>query len=230
MFINRCQFCSSPVSMSPSLCPSCRKIADSGKFDNFTERCPVCSMPLVSLVYRCPRCNSDNPVKIHSIYDYRAPFFRHILESWKFEGIRDYTALIAEEYYSALERLYTDLSRVVLVPIPCSPRSLEKRKWDQMKDVGLYLKRKHRIRCSFLIQNNRGTSKEQKDLDREQRLSASEGKYRINETEAAKADRNSIYVVLDDITTTGSTVRSCIKLLNDNGFCTGTALTLMAEI
>ena len=230
MFINRCQFCNSPVSMPDSLCPQCRKIADSEKFDSFTERCPVCSMPLVSLVYRCPRCSAGGKNRIFSIYDYRAPFFRHMLEQWKFEGKRSHTALFAQEYLSALKTLYPDLSPVVLVPVPCSEESLRKRKWDQMKDVALYLKKKHGIDCAFLIENRKVTLNQQKTLDRAQRISAAEGKYGINDKEAVKTDRSRICVVLDDITTTGSTIKSCIKLLENNGFRNGTAVTLMAEI
>lgn len=187
-------------------------------------------MPLVSLIYRCPGCNSDSRPAIYSLYDYRAPFFRHILEQWKFEGRRSYTALIAEEYLCALKKNYADLSSVVLVPVPCSPESLKKRKWDQMKDIVLYLKRKHGIKYNFLIKNNKDVSGQQKTLDRKQRISAAGGKYAINEIKACKADKSKTHVVLDDITTTGSTIKSCVNLLNENNFNTGTAVTLMAEI
>ena len=230
MFIKRCRFCNSPIRVPASLCPDCRKTADSEKFDSFTERCPVCSMPLVSLEYRCPRCSSDSALKIYSIYDYRSPFFRHILEQWKFEGRRSHTSLIAEEFLCALKKLYEDMSFVVLVPVPCSKQSLKKRKWDQMKDVCLYLKRKHGIRCAFLIDNNASSSVQQKVLDRKQRINASEDRYLLNAGTAEKADRKGLYVVMDDITTTGSTIKSCVKLLRNSGFITGTAVTLMAEI
>ncbi len=230
MFINRCPFCNSPVSSDSSLCPSCRKLADTEKFDSFAVRCSVCSYPLVSSLYKCPRCRKGKTERIFSIYDYRAPFFRHILEQWKFEGRRTYTALMAQEYYNVLCQNYPDLENIVLVPVPCSAQSLKRRKWDQMKDVALHLKRKHGLKCSFLLVNSQKSGLQQKTLDRKRRISASEGKYTFNEELGAKEDKDKTYIVMDDISTTESTIRSCMSLLRENGFTDVQGLTLMAEL
>ncbi len=230
MFINRCLFCSSTVSFPASLCPSCRTIADAGKFDSFAVRCPGCARPLVSTLYKCPACTGGNTQRIFSIYDYRSPFFRHILEQWKFEERRDFSTLIAEEFYTALKQDFRDLKNIVIVPVPCSRESLKKRKWDQMKDIALCLKRKHGLECLFLIENNRSADRQQKTLDRSQRINASEGKYSINMKTASTADTSKTYIVIDDTVTTGSTIRSCMNLLKDNGFEKVQAFTLMAEL
>ena len=230
MFINHCPFCNSPVNSPASLCPSCMKTAEAEKFDSFAVRCPVCARPLVAALYECSSCREGRSHRVYSIFDYRAPFFRHILEQWKFEGRRDYTPLIAEQFLSALQRSYPSLQDIVIVPVPCSAESLKKRKWDQMKDIALYLRRKHGIECSFLIENARKGGTQQKTLDRRDRINASEGKYAINRKKALKANSSGTLVIIDDITTTGSTIRSCISLLNENGFKKVQAVTLMAEL
>ena len=229
MFLHRCPVCKCFHNNKDFLCKECNELCQREKFNSYMLRCPVCFRPLVSDKYFCS-CNNDKSCfKIYSIYDYSSSFTRRITESWKFSARRELTPLIAREFYQVLQKLNLSPDSVILQPVPCSKAGKKKRKFDQMEDVVSYLHRKYGYKKGNFLKNSNEVEIQQKTLNKELRKQYACKKYQFKEDKKNK-DFNKKTILLDDITTTGSTLYACRQILLENKLNVYCALTFMAEL
>lgn len=198
------------------LCDKCRIKLESDFFDSYMARCSNCGNPLISSVYKCTNCG-EYPFFLYSISDYKSSFSKQILERFKFYGEKGLCNLIADIYYRSFCKMNCKTDEILVVPVPCSCSSKKKRGWDQMEVVAGTLYKKYKIPYKSLLENISGLKVQQKELSRQQRIDLSKGKYRItNNIDINKYKKFEIYII-DDVVTTGSTVRSCYEVLTDAG-------------
>lgn len=217
MIFKHCLICDSLISHKETICFECSKKLESSYLNRTFTTCSKCGYPLIDKVYSCPECSNRKGNYIFSLYDYRESFAREVLEHYKFKNEKKFSKL----YASVIKPYIANYD--VVIPVPSSEKSLKNRGWDQMVEICKQLK------CSNIkyVFKNVNSFSEQKFLNREQRIINSIDKYCLVDVDI---DVNSKILVIDDITTTGATINSCINLLKDHGFKNVDGLTLYAQI
>ncbi|UOQ45722.1 ComF family protein [Halobacillus salinarum] len=134
---------------------------------------------------------------------------KDIVARWKYRG--DYRLI--DVFQKQLKKTYKPLKRLPLVPIPLSPERLRERGFNQAEAMI------HALGVSPTSLFSRISSEKQAKKNRKERMS-SENPFHLHEhiTEPV--------VLVDDIYTTGTTVRHAAKLLKDSGCPKVYALTL----
>jgi ComF family protein len=181
-----------------------------------SPRCPVCGIPFdgAGPDHPCGRC-------IESM-----PGFSSTTATFRYAGpIAD--GVIALKYGRRLERLgpLADLWREecrslpevdVAVPVPLHPTRLRQRGFNQSALIARPLLRKHgiRLRCDVLRRVRAGDA--QAGLGRADRLRNPRGTYDITPRGSHVLEGRRV-LVLDDIMTTGATMRECARVLLDAG-------------
>lgn len=228
--IKRCKICHKLTDNKNSLCDLCISKLESDKIDSYFSRCPICFYPLISDEYQCENCQKENHLKVFSICDYKSVFTREILERLKFYHDRTMISVVAEQFYSTFSQLKIDLKNSIIIPVPCSKRSLHSRGWDHMEEMAKYLMRKYKIPYVKLIENVKILNSQQKELSKEQRIEQSLGKYRLITKNKKRISNFSNLILIDDVITTGSTIRECTKLLTNEFEKNFQILTLFIEL
>ena len=222
MFIDRCLICDEVLNTTKNglaLCPTCIKALEDEKYDTFMSRCPVCYYPVAGSEYKCPRCrkNGSNAFPIYCVSTYDGDLSYSVLQRFKFHDDKRLAKVVAFMLNKALSILDPQ-ENAVIVPIPCSKQSLRKRGWDQMKEVAKYLDRQ----SLPLLVNTSISSTQQKLLDRSQRLVKSSKRFELdngyNLEEALKALKNRSLILIDDVSTTFSTLTAAHDCLASLGF------------
>ena len=189
------------------------------------KTCLICGRPLESLeprfiqgdyCYDCMRWEEDPQwqgclTKNHSLYMYNK-FLQEVIARYKFRG--DY--ILARIFSEKVLKIITGLKADLLVPIPLSPERLQERCFNQAEalllEAGLpranILKRIH--------------SEKQSKKSRHERIHV--GQVFQLETDAVIAGKT--ILLIDDIYTTGSTLRHAAKVLVEHGANSVSSLTI----
>ncbi|MBO7348629.1 MAG: ComF family protein, partial [Spirochaetales bacterium] len=196
------------------ICDECKAALDGECFDSFMSRCPVCFYPKVAPFYECDKCAALSYNKVYPVARYDGPLSYSILDSFKFHAHKEMAHVIALYLSRALSALDPQ-GNALIVPIPCSNTRLKKSGWDPMVEVAKALRRPY----LQILSNSDLQRIQQKRLNRQQRLSASEGRFVINPDYSGKLDeiKDKSIIVIDDIVTTMSTMNSAISFLRENG-------------
>lgn len=180
------------------------------------QRCPHCFFPLVSNDYVCPRCHGDPSVlPVYAQSDYNSNLSYSLLHRFKFIGDRKVAEIVALYMQRALDSLDPE-GEALVVPVPCSESSLALRGWDQMLEVCRYIGR----RTAALLENTDSNDDQQKLLDRKHRIEKSHRK-RFSKAKGVFIPDEALQkpaIVIDDISTTFSTIRSAADCLKEMGF------------
>ncbi len=100
----------------------------------------------------------------------------------------------------------------VIVPIPTTPANIRRRGYDHMVLIARHLARRRKLKVSRLLKRrNNVTQHFAKNLT--ERRKNADGFFKID----AKVDPNKHYLVMDDIFTSGSTVRAAAQCLRQAG-------------
>ena len=107
----------------------------------------------------------------------------------------------------------TDLVKFdAIVPVPVRPGKLKVKGWDQVDELCTILSKKYSYSVWRLLE--RTTVTEQKSLTREQRKGSEGALYRLKDKICLKGKR---LLIIDDVVTTGSTVKKCAAVLKKAG-------------
>lgn len=222
LFGRNCLVCNAPS--NDVLCPDCKDTLDSECFDSYMVRCSECFFPMVSHDYSCPRCHTKegksctntSVVPIYAIADYNSNLSYSLLHRFKFFGDKKMAKVAAMYMQRAVDAL-DPKGDAYIVPVPCSRRSLKERGWDQMVQVCRYM---DRPMLRILENTNEGLS-QQKLLDRNQRMEKGREK-RFSMASAYEGMdegyENRPVVLVDDVTTTFSTIQAAACCLAGMGF------------
>ncbi len=223
MLIDRCLICDNVCDSHNLLCPSCLATLESEMYSTFMATCPSCFYPIVSTEYRCPRClkTSDSsapafPVYCVSTYDGNLSYT--VLQRFKFRNDKKLAKIVALMINRGLDRLDSQ-HNAVIVPIPCSKASLKNRGWDQMKEVSKYLNRQVLDLLTVSVDSN---TTQQKLLDRSQRISKNTKRFEIskkyNLQKLLDYLKGRKIILIDDVSTTFSTLTAAYNVLKKMGF------------
>lgn len=150
----------------------------------------------------------DRPRQIVALFPYTNEYRKSILR-WKYRGVRKYAKgfaqlLVAEQ--KAFEKVLVD----VMIPVPLAPSRMRKRGFNQAFDLAREIGKLEDIPIWDCLKRVKDT-KPQAACSKEERYSNIQGSIAVIQE---KCTRDVNYAVLiDDIYTTGSTVKECIKVL-----------------
>jgi len=118
-----------------------------------------------------------------------------------------------------------------VIPVPCSQKGKISRGWDQMQVIAKTLGRISGATYHDVLR--RVGKGEQKILGRQERIEQSIGKYQLRSSRKADLDLNKnlpmAVVLLDDVYTTGTTIKGCIGLIKTRFSCPVTGICLAMD-
>ncbi|MBQ0166151.1 MAG: ComF family protein [Treponema sp.] len=214
-----CVLCGGPAG-SISLCNECRRLLDeeADKALQDYKRCVHCGRPLLSEHGVCTSCR-ENPLfqNVDGVF----PLFPYVLSKkkllygWKIGRQHNLTEIFAAYLAKVIKTHYPD---AVVVPVPPRPGKIKKSGWDQIEDISLYLEHIHHIRVVRLLR--RTETMQQKKLSREERSEHSKRSYMLDEKVSGCMGKTlpEHVVLVDDVITTGNTVRACANVLKETDF------------
>lgn len=183
------------------LCQQCKDDIISEPF----SRCAVCLKP-TSVSNLCAQCRSHTGYADVWCVGVRDTQLKALLDRYKFDGVRQ-AARAAAELFDA--RLPILPSSYAVVPVPTSPRHQRIRGFDHMAMIGTRLARMRSVPFSGVLTTARSDTQHFKNRQQRQK-SAAQG-LGIH----GPVPQN--VLLIDDIYTTGSTLRACADLLRRHG-------------
>lgn len=163
---------------------------------------------------------------IESMFDYRDQTVRELIWECKFKKNKKAAKLFADLLQ---ERLVADIAdrelffktRSIIIPIP-SPRSRRNKKgFNQTELIANYLTGLP-VRKDILARS-RSAQPQSRIKNRAERLQNVVGTFHVAKPSAVK---NNMFILLDDVTTTGATLREAHKMLLESGAQEVTAVTV----
>ena len=214
-FQSGCAVCGQPcISVNEAwygLCDDCR-----GKIEQYLaetqemETCEYCGKPLISEQGRCLSCRRTEALNFDRaivLFPYSGKY-RKLLSSYKFDKHISLGNFFIETIYKALEKKGIS-SETAIVPVPPRPGKIRKTGWDQMEYLARLLEKDRVYPVSRCLR--RLKSKSQKELDRKSRQTNLKGRI------IPKMQSPETAVIIDDVTTTGSTLDACALALKEAG-------------
>ncbi|MCR4579840.1 MAG: hypothetical protein K5681_05780 [Treponema sp.] len=216
---NTCLICGLHTSLFP-VCRQCKlkyfKLPDRWE----EERCSVCGKELISSRDKCMKCRQDRVLvhvdRLYPLYSYRL-WNKSLMFKWKISGERCLSEFFAQLAADFLKKIKVS----EIIPIPPRKGKIRKKGWDQINELVLYLKWHYGFQILEALE--RCSQEEQKKLDRQQRLEHIKSAYKLKP--GIKKIPEEVWLI-DDVSTTGSTLESCASVLKAAGAKKVYALTL----
>ncbi|MFA6845736.1 MAG: phosphoribosyltransferase family protein [Sphaerochaetaceae bacterium] len=175
------------------ICPSClASLRECGFGFLYKERCPVCNHAIWDLSYPCQSCNEG----ILSYGAYQGLLYETVL---RFKTGRE--KQLGKVFAFLFAGMLQGESDFALVPIPASKAGLQQRGFDQMNCICRYLP------YPWYPLLEQTEMQQKKSLSQEQRLAQKGFSYRKHHVSQKRL------ILLDDIYTTGSTMKNGMHLI-----------------
>ena len=214
----------------PRDCISCGNIVEGGKFEYICEECideiyrvetpwcAICGFPFYGVVESarsCPHCADMDPVfeKGRTVFLYRS-LGKTLVQELKYHNAKyllgDFKRLI-----HAAADLPEFLKDTILVPVPLHPRKNRERGFNQSDLLARCVaKTIGNLPVENLLARIVDTSTQTR-LSRENRIKNMQKAFALKEGADIKPEQ--IYVVVDDVFTTGATLNACCAVLRQAG-------------
>ena len=175
---------------------------------------------------RCPR-SSFRIGNIRAILNYRAGSTHSLIALLKFRNSGFARQLCAELLYRELNAMFPT-QEIILIPVPSSKKRIRgkgfnhcERLLHELEKVDTEHRSEHHSKNRFEIQTDwiikTRHTKRQALLTRSERLTNLRGVFAINPRGQTESAQNKIVVVIDDIVTTGTTMREVMRVAKSAG-------------
>lgn len=219
LFPPKCVVCGK-VTEGEYLCPDCEK-----KYREMCgKRCSSCGMTQIDC--RCHRISGIDTA-VH-IFEYDGAMSKKLIYSFKHKNSKRLRNFLADECKKALFSAITDIggfSECVLTYVPRSTESINEYGFDQSKELCKRIAHLSEIPQMRMFLRS-GGSQAQKSLTLEERCENAAKAY--SAVKNVKAPYK--VIIIDDVTTTGSTLSACAKLAREMGAEYVAALTVAATL
>ena len=183
--------------------------------------CVICkkSFKYYSFFYRlneqfiiCSQCFSSFPVihkkyslfdtEIYCIYAYRAPINSHLMDL-KVKGDVALSGVFLSPFKNFIETKYRNY---IILPIPSTKKSDKKRGFNHIEEIAKTLNLKQ-IKAFIKIKDYKQTNQKYENRIDIQKV------IKLN----TKLDKTKKYLLLDDVITSGNSIKACLNLLRKEG-------------
>jgi ComF family protein len=185
------------------LCKSCKNDI----IDETYPNCLVCGSPVLSHNL-CQNCQQASSISRAFVIGENKTMLKNLVYDYKFLPVRGYGKVLSEILDSALP-IFPQAT--VVVPITTIPKHIRQRGFGHIELVAKHLARHRRLKYSQLLlrQDNRV----QHGLKASERAKAAAKTFLINPHAKIPTE----ILLIDDIYTTGATIKAATKLLRDAG-------------
>jgi ComF family protein len=175
------------------------------------EICRTCGKPLVSEIEYCLQCRNGVEHSYNRqwlLFPYTGKY-RELMKKYKFEKNLPLADFFAEKIKEVLNDSVFDGAHIV--PVPPRPGKIKDTGWDQVDYLVKRLEKLYGKEISVNRCLRRRKSKVQKRLNRTERIENLKGRIFLRGSLPKTA------VIIDDVTTTGSTMEICSSVLKEYG-------------
>lgn len=217
---HRCHFCTTPVQVNPfasvwnQLCFACKQ-----QLQRIDEPvCKVCGKALKQTKTNiCSDCKQVHPtewVYNRSVFEYTA-FVKQIIWRYKYKGQEQLAKPLGWLMAEALEE-HWGKKRFVLTYVPLHVHRLQERGFNQAEQLAMEIGRYLRLPVVDLLERTRMTHR-QSEKRRSERLSSLMGAFSLKPNVDCHQLASHSVLLVDDIYTTGATLRECCKPFKEKG-------------
>ncbi len=229
IFPSRCVICGIVLYNNEIIyiCPECLSRVSFVK----TPFCSCCGLPFVNYEgtdHLCGECVSSKQYfsLARSLGEFKQPLM-DVIHRFKYKGEisvgETLGRLMAEFEYNSFDPGEYSL----ILPVPLHLKRLKERGFNQSVILAREVAKKNSIPLDFRTLKRTIHTKPQTGLGRKQRSANVKGSFIV--TDRGKIDGKSV-VLIDDVYTTGSTVRECARILLENGAEKVAVLTLARAV
>jgi ComF family protein len=188
----------------------------------YPKKCPGCHIPSINICVDCKNLwqgppvtivLNQNRVPVISVAQYRNEV-RSVLLAYKENGERESGKVLTEALIRARLEIVRD-SICTLVPMPSNPKSIRRRGRDFMMELCTQVSIQSGDKVLSLFTVNRNV-KDQSKLDEKQRSQNLVGAFDCNSKNLNLALRSPV-ILVDDLLTTGATLREAVRALGQRG-------------
>lgn len=191
----------------------------------FPKRCMGCKKEGEALchgcILLCRRALSTPFPFIYTVFDFKEPLIRRSIHAIKYYHRRDLVPPLAQALADEMKKI-PDFEKYVLIPIPMSRMRKLMRGHNQAELIAQHVGKELSIPVdTTTLKRVRLSGRQVKTQNRKERLEKQKGSF------CAAEDLSGIHVILiDDVTTTGATLREARKVLLSSGAANVLAGTL----
>jgi ComF family protein len=197
--------------VAPHYCYGCAKVGTTlcleCKYDiveDATGGCIVCQRP--ARLGICSECQ-DSYVRAWYVGE-RDGTLRKLVDAYKFERVADASGALASLLNDYLPLLPND---VIVVPVPTIARHIRQRGYDHTWLIAKHFAKRRRLAMATPLR--RVNTSVQLGKNKRERFVQAEASYRCQ----GSLDADAIYLLVDDIVTTGATLRACATAMRSAG-------------
>ncbi|ONI44998.1 hypothetical protein AN641_05145 [Candidatus Epulonipiscioides gigas] len=200
----------------PNLCIFCKKVIAS---DHICEKCQI----YLKTDLICPKCRSIvteeecsycGVIPIQGLFHYNGKA-KHIIAKWKYNGNRRYANIFAKELSYVIDA--NILKQInAFIPVPISKQRRCVRGFNQAYDLSHNLSKITGIKTLDILERNKNTKSQFKFSAKERAENMSGSMNIIKKINALLHKDNVNVALIDDIYTTGSTIKECTKVLRES--------------
>jgi len=183
------------------LCPNCKNNITS----DLELFCIVCGCPTINYAL-CKTCRM--PFEKAWVVGKRKSVLQRLIGLYKFQRARDGYKVLGDLLLSALPELPVD---TVIVPIPTTSSHIRERGYDHMLLIARYIAHKRGLNLRRVL--IRKTATKQRQADATTRVKQAKAAFEIS----GAIDSDVPYLIIDDVVTTGATIKYAAKTLRDAG-------------
>jgi ComF family protein len=207
LFPSHCLACSASLA-SGTMCEPC--LAKISRYK--TLFCAVCNARIPGTN---PICHRSNFYLLGSAGPYDDALLKLLIHSLKFRGMRRAAAPLADLIARYLADLAIDVSDYLLIPLPLSRRRKNERGFNQAEDIARHLAERLslRIRTDILVRIRHAKPQTKTGNAAERRRNIL-GCFAVVKPDATQGKN---IILLDDVTTSGSTLREAARALKIAG-------------
>lgn len=225
-----CILCKHPSRQTRDICIACQL-----ELPSVTQTCTICAKPLSHITLICGNCLADPPsfTKIYTLYLYQPPLI-YLIWNLKFQHNLVHAKVLGELMAAQikLDWYHNRPLPEVIIPVPLHTKRLRERGFNQALEIAKPIAKILKIPIDY------STCIRVKETQSQTRLSAKEREKNLHNAFAMAGYFPYKHVaILDDVITTGQTIRELSTVLKASGVetidvwcCARAALNLETDI
>jgi ComF family protein len=190
----------------------------------FPIKCLGCKKEIKS--YLCNECIesiplefSDTPTShlehLYSVANFDHPLLSRCIKEFKYRFVRDLAKPLSSIIIRSIEQNDLQFNSPIAIPVPLSHKRFNWRGFNQAELIAKHLAEHFDWEIDTNIISRTKTSKPQADIENKEEREVNIRDNFVLVSEINVSNRN--FILIDDVTTTGSTINECAKILKQNG-------------